>query len=263
MAGEPPRDTPPIETDRQATFSRLLRAWGRTAPLGDRLGGGCRNDIRLVHVAGVRYAGRLSRRSAAALDWESDLLDRLRIAGFRVPRPLPALDGRWRADGLVLLEWIDGNPPAALDDWRRVADVLGRLHEATADWPQRPGFRSTRALLDADRGGEVRLDLMPKDAVRRCRDAWRELAAESTSVIHGDPGAPNIRIGPAGVGLIDWDEARVDASVLDLAHLPDEVVERQLPPRRLGSVRRAANAWEAANGWLLEPTYARRRLAEV
>ncbi|MDP9364294.1 MAG: phosphotransferase [Chloroflexota bacterium] len=104
---------------------------------------------------------------------------------------------------------------------------------------------------------------MPEDAVRRCRDAWREPAAESTSVIHGDPGAANIRIGLGGVGLIDWDEARIDASVLDLACLRDEVVERQLPPRRLGSVRRAANAWEAANGWLLELAYARRRLAEV
>jgi len=244
-------------------FARLLRAWGRTASLGDRLGGGVRNDVRLATVGGVRYAGRLSRRPDAALDWELDLLDRLLAAGFRVPRPLPAADGRRSVDGLVLLEWIDGDPPATADDWRGVADVLGRLHEVFADWPQRPGFRSTRDLLVAERGGDVRLDLMPEDAVRRCREAWRALAGEPTSVIHGDPGAANVRLGARGVGLIDWDEARVDASVLDFAHLPPGVVERHIPPGRLAVVRRAADAWEAANGWVLEPAYARRRLAEV
>ncbi|MDP9364293.1 MAG: hypothetical protein M3Q10_08745 [Chloroflexota bacterium] len=155
MAGEPPRDTPPTETSEQAPFSRLLRAWGRTASLGDRLGGGFRNDVRSVRIGGVRYAGRLSRRSEAVLDWELDLLDRLLIAGFRAPRPLPALDGRRRAGGLVLLERIDGDPPAILDDWRRVTDVLGQLHGATADWPQHPGFRSNQALLGAGGGGDV------------------------------------------------------------------------------------------------------------
>lgn len=72
-----------------------------------------------------------------------------------------------------------------------------------------------------------------------------------------DPGPANIRITAAGVGLLDWDEARVDAVDLDLAELPGA----ELPRQRLDVVRAAATAWEAANGWTVEPSYARRQLA--
>jgi len=140
--------------------------------------------------------------------------------------------------------------------------VLDRLHDITRDWPQRPGFSSTRELLTADRGGDVRLDLMPPDVVARCRDSWRPLAGESTSVVHGDPGAGNIRISRQGVGLIDWDEARVDASIFDIASLP-VIAPLGYGRERLADARRALDAWEAANGWVVEPAYARRRLAQL
>ena len=75
--------------------------------------------------------------------------------------------------------------------------------------------------------------------------------------MHGDPGPANIRITNAGVGFLDWDEARVDCTELDLAGLPG----RHLPPERLAIARTAVTAWEAANGWIVEPAYARRQLA--
>jgi hypothetical protein len=67
------------------------------------------------------------------------------------------------------------------------------------------------------------------------------------------------RMTAAGPGLLDWDEARVDYTCLDLAELP---IEGLLPAARLTAARRAVTAWEAASGWLLEPAYARRRLAQ-
>ena len=67
----------------------------------------------------------------------------------------------------------------------------------------------------------------------------------------------NIRIADEGVGLLDWDEARVDHVDLDLAELPFI----DLPPSRLSAARAAATAWEAANGWVVEPSYASWRLA--
>jgi Ser/Thr protein kinase RdoA (MazF antagonist) len=76
-------------------------------------------------------------------------------------------------------------------------------------------------------------------------------------VIHGDPGPANIRVTSDGPGLVDWDEARVDCTDLDLAELPGQY----LPPERLTIARTAATAWEAANGWTVEPSYARRQLA--
>ena len=96
----------------------------------------------------------------------------------------------------------------------------------------------------------------------RCRAAWCAIASEPRSVVHGDPGAQNLRLTRAGAGLLDWDEARVDASVLDLAENPlaDEMVQ---PHARLAAVKTAATAWEAANGWLIEPDYAQRKLAAL
>ena len=66
----------------------------------------------------------------------------------------------------------------------------------------------------------------------------------------------NIRITADSVGLLDWDEARVDHTDLDLAELPGS----DLPPDRLHTAQVAATAWEAANGWTIEPSYARRQL---
>jgi aminoglycoside phosphotransferase (APT) family kinase protein len=143
-----------------------------------------------------------------------------------------------------------------------VARGLTRLHELTRYWSQRPGFRSTRELLAEDAGGDVHLDLMPEDSVARVREAWAAIADEPTSVVHGDPGASNIRIRDGRAGLLDWDEARVDASALDLAYLPVDLAG-ELGMERLARARRAAGAWEAANSWLLEPEYARRRLARL
>ena len=62
-----------------------------------------------------------------------------------------------------------------------------------------------------------------------------------------------------GAGLVDWDEARVDHTDLDVADLPTS----DLPPARLRAARAATTAWEAANGWTVEPSYARRQLANL
>ena len=41
-----------------------------------------------------------------------------------------------------------------------------------------------------------------------------------SAVVHGDPCAANVRVSADGIGLLDWDEARVDHPDLDLADLP-------------------------------------------
>lgn len=234
----------------------MLDAWGEVTVVGP-LGGGNRNSVLELLLNGRRVVARESRRPAASLDWELDLLDHLSGHGVRVPAAVPARDGRRHVSGVVVQTWLDGDPPGPRD-WPRVAATLRRVHDLTRDRPQRPGFASTRALLTAERGGDVDLTLMPADAVAAVRAAWADLAGTSPAeaVVHGDPGPANIRVTPAGVGLLDWDEARVDATDLDLAELPG----RHLPPARLAAARTAATAWEAANGWTVEPSYARRQL---
>ncbi|HEY7295741.1 MAG TPA: phosphotransferase [Dehalococcoidia bacterium] len=237
-----------------------LRAWGPRARTIAPAGGGNRSSVWQVQIGGERFAARRSLRPAPAVHWELRLLDFLASHGVHVATPVPALGGRRLIDGWSLFTWLDGDPPTSQRDWRLVAAELDRIHTLTRGWHQRPGFRSTRQLLTASSGGDVRLDLMPPDAVVRCRAAWRRLAASPRSAIHGDPGAENIRVSAHGVAFLDWDEARVDVSLLDFADLPIDLSD-WTGPVDVADLRRAAHAWEAANGWLKEPDYARRRLA--
>jgi Ser/Thr protein kinase RdoA (MazF antagonist) len=236
-----------------------LAAWGDRLELAGRLGGGYRNELWEASYRGARVAVRRSRRAGAALDWELDLLAGLAAAGFAVPPAIAAPDGRRRVAGTVVFGWLDGDPPRDEAGWRLVAAELARLHEVTRGYRQRPGFRSTADLLTSDRGGDVDLTLMPPPAVAACRAAWAALPEAPPSVVHGDPGPGNIRILDGIVGLLDWDESRVDNPVLDLAELPIPI----LPPDIDAVAKHAADAWEAANGWQAEPDYARRCLDRV
>lgn len=244
------------------SLERVLCAWGANGRLIAALGGGTRSAVWQVQVDGVRFAARRCMRPPAAIHWELRLLDLLAGHGLRVAMPVAASDGRRLIDGWSLFTWLDGDPPNSDRDWYRVAQELDRIHTLTRGWRQRPGFRSTRQLLSAIRGGDVDLSLMPERAVELCRAAWRRIAGYGQSVVHGDPNGPNIRISRLGVGFLDWDEARVDVAVLDFADLPIEI-GGWIGGTDASALRRAAHAWEAANGWLKEPDYARRRLGEL
>lgn len=236
-------------------MDQLLALWGRVEVIGP-LGGGNRNTVVEVRAGGERLAARRSRRDPASLDWEITLLDHLASHGLRVPTAVPALDGRRHVDGITVWTWVDGTPPGP-SDWPAVTATLRQLHALTTSWPQRPGFASTRELLTTSHGGDVDLTQIPAGAVAACRRAWAGLAGTPQAVVHGDPGPSNIRVTEHGAGLLDWDEARVDHTDLDLAEIPGS----DLPPERLATARKAATAWEAANGWTIEPAYARRQLA--
>lgn len=233
-----------------------LGPWAGVTVVG-RLAGGHRNEVLELRRAGERLVARVSRRSGPALDWELDLLEFLSANDFLVPEVVATDDGRRHAGGVVVQRWLGGREPTAYD-WPAVTGVLRRLHALTGDWPQRPGFAATRDLLTADRGGDVDLSAMPADAVTAVRAAWAALDGPLT-VVHGDPGAPNVRVTDRGVGLLDWDEARVDHPDLDLADLPAPA----LPHGRNRVARAAVDAWEAAVGWTAEPDHARRRFAEL
>jgi Ser/Thr protein kinase RdoA (MazF antagonist) len=238
----------------------VLAAWGELTIVGP-LGGGHRNSVLELWRDGRRLVARQSRRPALSLDWELDLLAFLARKGFRVPTTVATADGRRHVRGIVVQSWLDGSPPGP-DDWAAVAAELRRLHGLTAGWPQRPGFASTRELLTANRGGDVDLTAMPAAAVADCRRAWQRLASAGhrEAVVHGDPGPANIRMSGGRVGLLDWDEARVDQPDLDLADLPGPAVA-DLEGDCLVTTRAAVRAWETAAGWLIEPSYARRQLA--
>ncbi|MBL8776707.1 MAG: phosphotransferase [Acidimicrobiales bacterium] len=236
-----------------------LEQWGEDVVRVEPLTGGVGvNEVWSVQIDGQSAVARLGRRSDADLAWETDLLRHLDREGMVVPSPIPTTDGRFFADGLVVMTYVEGEPPATEADWRRVADTLCQLHRLTEDWPQRPGWRSSIDLLHAERGTRVDLGAMPPEGVARCRAAWARLAGRERRVVHGDPNPGNIRITPERVGLIDWDEAHVDVPDLDLA-LPHNAAG--LDDVALDTASQASAAWEAAVCW--DDDHAVAQLAEV
>lgn len=193
------------------------------------------------------------------MSWETELVRHLDRQGLTVPVPIPTTDGRLFADGLVVMKFLEGGPPQTEADWRQVAATLRQVHRLTADWPQRPGWRSSTDLLHIKTGTKIDLDAMPSEGVDRCRAAWRRLLGRPTCVVHGNPTNPsNIRMTAKRVALIDWDEAHVDVPDLDLA-LPHNAAN--LEKGAYDIAMQASAAWEAAVCW--DDNYAKRRLAEV
>jgi len=235
-----------------------LGLWGEDVVRVERLTGGVANDIWSVRIGGQLAVARLGNRSDADLAWEAALLQHLQRHGLEVPAPIPTMDGRLFVDGLVVMKYLPGGPPASAADWRRVAETLRELHRLTAGWLQRPGWRSSTDLLVADKGTRIDLNAMPPEAVVRCRAAWARLAGRPMSVVHGDPNPGNVRMTADRVALIDWDEAHVDIADLDL-DLPHNAAGFEGEARDI--VAQASAAWEAAVCW--KDDYAVRRLAEV
>ena len=235
-----------------------LEQWGHDAARIEPLTGGIANDVWSVRVNGRLAVARLGTRSDADLAWETALLQHLDREGLAVPVPIPTRDGRLFADGLLVMTYMEGEPPATEADWRRVADTLHELHRLTPAWPQRPGWRSSGDLLHAETGTKIDLGAMPPEGVARCRAAWARLVGRRTCVVHGDPNPGNVRMTEHRVALIDWDESRADAPDLDLA-LPHNAAG--LDDEAHDIAAQASAAWEAAVCW--DDEYAVKRLAEV
>ncbi len=236
-----------------------LRHWGEGVARIEPLTGGVANDVWTVRLGEQIAVARLGSRSAADLAWETELLIYLDHKGLVVPVPIPTLEGRLFAGGLVVMKYLEGKPPETKADWCRVADTLRQLHQLTQGWPQRPGWRSSTDLLKEDTGTKINLGKMPAEGVARCRAAWTRLLGLPTGVVHGNPTNPaNIRMTQDRVALLDWDESHVDVTALDLA-LPHNAAD--LDEGALEIATQASAAWEAAVCW--DDDYAIRRLGEV
>jgi Ser/Thr protein kinase RdoA (MazF antagonist) len=237
---------------------QALEQWGDDASRVEPLGGGVVNEVWSVRVNGRLAVGRLGARSDADLAWETDLLRHLEREGVSVPVPIATRSGQLFADGLVVMSYVEGEPPETEADWRRVADSLRRLHRVTQGWPQRPGWRSSIDLLHAETGTKIDLGAMPSEGVARCRTAWARLAGHQTCGVHSDPTPGNIRMTADRVGIIDWDESHVDVADLDLL-LPNNAAD--LSDGAYDIAAQAFAAWDAARCWGHE--FAVEQLAKV
>ena len=228
-----------------------LRHWppGRVVK---NLPGGHRNTVVLVEMAGRIYVAKSTRRSEAALRWVADAMQEARAADFVTPEFVPSLRDNLAEDGVTVETFVEGSP-ATVKDLLGAQPRLERFHQLTRNWPQRPGFASSVHLLTAEKGGDVDLSQMPPDLVETCRAAWTLFVGEPVSVVHGDLNTANVLKTPDGrLALLDWDEARLDASLFDTT-IP------QADGQQSHALTKALVAWEVAVCWHVEPGHARRQ----
>lgn len=229
-------------------------AWGQLRVIRE-LRGGNRRTALLVERGGERYVAKTTRRSPEALAWLEMVQRRARQIGLIVPELVPTEDGALVENAVTLERWVEGRPADARS-LTRLHGLLREFHEATRDVPQRPGFASSTALVRRGRGGDVDLEGMPADLVRICRTAWDRLSELPQSAVHGDPHRDNVLETPDGhVALVDWDEARVDVSILDEVALSAALGSRPRPGWEAAEA--ALEAWEVAACWWIEPAHAR------
>lgn len=227
--------------------------------LDHRLDGGHRNEVWSGHIDGQRVAVRQSRRAAQSLAWELELIDYLDGHGMLVPTVIVPTPGNGPVD-IVVQRWIDGREPASEADWRLVADELQRVHDLTPEWPQRPGCVEVARLDATSTSVDADMSRVPTDVAADALGVFASFADEPTVVIHGDPAPSNLRITDDGrVGLLDWDESRRDVALHDLSNLGVQVLS-DADHRR---AERLSDAWETVNAWVVEPDYARERLASL
>lgn len=225
-------------------------------------GGGFRSQVWRGRLGSRAVSIRRTGRPWPSFEWELDLLDELGDHGFVVPTVIPADDGRRHVDGWVVQDWLEGREPMSEADWVLVAAELQRLHGLTVGHSQRPGCCRVDELGPIRRSVDADLDAMPDHARRRVLAEFASLSAPDigVAVIHGDPHPGNIRLDGSGrVGLLDWDESRVDLVWHDLSNLGVVV----LAPHDQLRAEAMSNAWEAANGWVAEPEYAARRFLDL
>jgi len=224
------------------------------------IAGGHRNQVFRGSCAGRPVSIRQSRRSPESLRWEVELIDYLAASHLWVPEVVPTIDGAPSAGDWIVQEWLDGEEPTSDTHWRAVARTLETVHELTADYPQRPDCCTVGELGARRRSADADLDLIPGDVEAVLLATFESLPDVPVAVVHGDPHAPNIRIGADGrVGLLDFDESRVDLVWHDFSNLGVQVLADADHAR----AQRLSHAWEAANGWVVEPEYARSRLAQL
>lgn len=213
------------------------------------LAGGHRNHAfgTVCSGLGQQLVFKSTRRSEPALEWLSAVQKIAEGVGFVVPQLIANHNGRLVENGWTCEPYIDGNLFSA-DELPTIRSKLVAFHAETKDIPQRPGFLSSRDLIELEYGGDVDLRGMPADLVGRCRGWWSAVSKQTEAVVHGDINPGNLIRCPDGkIALIDWDESRRDRVLFDMAVVGKSSAED----------RSARLAWEVACSWRIEPEHAR------
>jgi len=233
----------------RAELTAILSHWGDFEVV-EPLKGGHRNQVFRVRGQKGDFVLKSTRRSEASIAWLMDVHVVARSTGIVVPALVQSNNGSFVCDGWTLEQFVEGSHPKDLPtDWLHL--TMCEFHAATARFRQRPGFASSTELISVDIGGDIDFRQMPEELVVAIRDAWQSAGFPPMGVIHGDINPSNIVTLPdGGYALLDWDESRVDFQFYDGNHFSTTIAT--------SACKRAAQAYEIACSWHVEPEYAQR-----
>jgi Ser/Thr protein kinase RdoA (MazF antagonist) len=175
---------------------------------------------------------RLERSTLESVQWEHELLHFL---ARKVPEVVAPVAGPvlWEHGRVAsVFPFVPGRALDREDARQRheLADVLARLHRAGLRWTggQRPGAAS---WADRDLVRNAWWDWTIVEKQPRLERAYDDVAALladppplASGVVHGDVYRGNLRVqGGSIVGVVDWEEARVDWLSAELANATWEV----------------------------------------
>jgi Ser/Thr protein kinase RdoA (MazF antagonist) len=189
--------------------------------------------------------GRPGYQSEDSMQSEVAWMSALREHGIDTPQVVLGRDGEAvqrvaRPDGGVQLavafQWVDGVPLPEVEGrqpWRRLGELMARLHEHARTWTPPPGFTRPAWDLDALVGdsprwgspvpagvwsqGDLKLILAARAAVR---ERLRQFGTPPNrfGLIHSDLGFENVLVQPDGTTvLIDFDDCGASWYLYDLA----------------------------------------------
>lgn len=195
-----------------------LDAWG--AIVIGPMPGGARSRLWRVEVGGKLCVARRVSAGEPSLRW----LDRLQAVAFahgvRLAPLIPSRTGALTVGGWTVEPLLEGHPGTDAD-LPEIRVALRRMHRATRRWPARPGLVPRLPISLAQPVGEM-------------------------AALHGDVHPANVlRLAGGGLAMIDWEEAKVGDTRLDLG----------FPSNAAG---RSAHALaEVTACWKIEPERAR------
>jgi Ser/Thr protein kinase RdoA (MazF antagonist) len=189
--------------------------------------------------------GRPGYQSQAAMESEIAWMSALREHGIDTPAPVLGNNGQAvqllrRPDGEVQLavafEWVDGVPLPEVEGpqpWRRLGEIMARVHEHSRAWSPPPGFTRPAWDLDALVGDSPRWgDPVPagvwserdRELILAARAAVRErlrrfgMPPTRFGLIHSDLGFENVLVQRDGkTVLIDFDDCGPSWYLYELA----------------------------------------------
>lgn len=223
-----------------------LSAFGAFRAVHPMDGGRLATVWRVEDSLGRAFVARRTARTEPQLRWVLTVQRLARQAGFRVAPFRAASSGALGPGGWTLEPMLEGRG-AGLREMASLLPRIAEFHALGQGMKQRPGFVSSLDLLSGEIGGDVDLGGLPPKLVAACRAAWAPFTGQAETSVHGDLGPGNVLLGPGGPALIDWDEARLDLPLHDLAActtLPEAEARAQM-------------AFEMAVCWRKDPAYAR------